>query len=181
MPFRSDIRQWPTANALRAHLANYDPRIAPWCRAIVLHHTVRPDSTEWRGMRSMQAMQAYYTQLGWPAGPHLYLACHSLNPASDGIWQMTALNETGVHAAGANSFAWGIEVVGNFDAKPWSAVQQALIYDVVVALMQWRGITEVSKRTLMGHREVPSPKSCPGRMIDMDKVRADIAQRLRGV
>jgi hypothetical protein len=59
-------------------------------------------------------------------------------------------------------------------------VQQALVYDVVVALMQWRGITEVSKRTLMGHREVPSPKSCPGRMIDMDKVRNDIAQRLRG-
>jgi len=128
----------------------------------------------------MQAMQAYYTQLGWQAGPHLFLACHAPNAATNGVWQMTALNETGVHAAGANSFTWGIEVVGNFDAKPWSTPQQALIYDVVVALMQWRGITEVSKRTLMGHREVPSPKSCPGRMIDMDKVRNDIAQRLRG-
>lgn len=180
MPFRSDIRQWTTAEALRAHLANYDPRIASWCRGIVLHHTVRPDTTEWRGVRSMQAMQAYYTQLGWQAGPHLFLACHAPNAATNGVWQMTALNETGVHAAGANSFTWGIEVVGNFDAKPWSTPQQALIYDVVVALMQWRGITEVSKRTLMGHREVPSPKSCPGRMIDMDKVRNDIAQRLRG-
>jgi hypothetical protein len=71
---------------------------------------------------------------------------------------MTALNETGVHAAGANSFTWGIEVVGYFDAKPWSAVQQALIYDVVVALMQWRGITEVSKHTLMATERCQAQK-----------------------
>ena len=176
--FRCDIRQWTSAQALREHLAQYDPSIASWCTGIVVHHTVKPDTTEWRGMRSMQAMKAYYTQLGWSAGPHLYLACHSLNASTNGIWQLTALNERGVHAAGANNSTWGIEVVGNFDAKPWSAIQQALVYDVIEILMRWRGITSVNINTLKGHREVPSSKTCPGRMIDMDKVRRDIAGRV---
>jgi hypothetical protein len=179
MGFRSDIQRWANISDFRAHLNKHDNSIASWARGIVLHHTVRPDVSEWRGMRSMYALRAYYTNLGWPAGPHLFIAADTINPANNGIYQLTAINEKGVHASGANSQYWGIEVVGNFDLTAWSLSQKELVYNTIVELLTWRNITKISQATLLGHREVPSLKTCPGSLINMDIVRADIALKMR--
>ena len=170
MGFIIDRRHWTTPNELRAHLAAHDPSIAPWAKGVVLHHTWSPTIGQWRGAASIDAIAKYYEAKGWDRGPHLFVAVGSQRPSDDGIWQMTPLNLVGIHAGKANSWAWGIEVVGNYDVAPWSPACADMVRATTLALMNWRSIV-VSRETLIGHREVPSPKSCPGKMIDMDMVR----------
>ena len=170
MSFIIDLRQWRSAADFDAHLAAHDADIAPWARGVVLHHTYRPTLMQWQGMKSIDAMARYYEGLGWDRGPHLYIAVGSRRPVDDGIFQMTPLNLQGIHATTANRWAWGIEVVGNYDAATWSPQVFAMVKAVTLSLMKWRGII-VSRQTLIGHREVPSAKTCPGRMIDMDTIR----------
>lgn len=170
MAFVIDKRQWVTVNDFRAHLAAHSPDVAPWAKGVVLHHTWSPTVAQWHGMVSIEAIAKYYQTKGWDRGPHLFIAVGSRNPADDGIFQMTPLNERGIHAGSANNWAWGIEVVGNYDPAPWTASCADMVREATVALMTWRRIS-VTRQTLIGHREVPSPKSCPGKAINMDMVR----------
>jgi hypothetical protein len=174
--FRYDFRHWPSAALLRAHLAQYPPSIASWAKGVTLHHTWKPRRQDWRGLRTMQGIKRYYEGLGWDAGPHLFIAHGSPDPAHDGIWQMTALNEKGIHAGyPANAQHWGIEVVGSYDTEPWPWALHDLVRDTTLALLDWRGLA-VSAGTLKGHREWGSPKTCPGKAIDMNIIRTQFAQ-----
>src|ERR1041384_7528210 len=110
MPFAADIRRWPTIQAFERHLANYDPMIAAWADGVTLHHTYTPTLDQWRGMRSVEGTRNYYRDtLNWNAGPHLFLAHGTGNPEWDGIYQLTPLNQSGIHAGACNSHMWGIE------------------------------------------------------------------------
>jgi hypothetical protein len=99
--FTMDVIQWRSVAAFRAHLARYVWRLtAPWARGVTLHHTVAPLPEAWRGASSMVNMALFYRdQRGWDRGPSLYAVGGSPHPMDDGIWQMTPLNERGIHAA----------------------------------------------------------------------------------
>ena len=175
MSFVVDVRQWKTVAEFTAHLAAHSPSVAKWAHGVVLHHTWAPTVSQWRGAMSMNGLQRYYMRLGWDRGPHLFICQGAPDRDDDGIWQFTPLNVQGIHAGSANSWAWGIEVVGNYDIASWSPAMADMVRGATLALMDWRSIG-VSRLTLIGHREVPSPKTCPGRMIDMNIVRRLFAE-----
>jgi len=127
MTFYMNLRQWRSVAEFTQHLTQHHPSIAPWARGVVLHHTVSPTLATWQGTKTMHAMANYYARLGWDRGPHLFIAVGSRSKSLDGIWQMTPLNLKGIHATTANSWAWGIEVVGNYDASPWLAEMHAMV------------------------------------------------------
>lgn len=168
MPFAADIRHWPNAAALAAHLAQYDPAICAWVAGLTIHHTIIPTAAQWRGHATMEGLKTFYSDKGWDAGPHLFIA-------PDGIWQLTPLNEPGIHAGRCNADHWGIEVCGNYDAAPWPPALAELVYGTLAALFRWRGL---SADALNGHRDCNSPKTCPGRAIQLPAVRAELAKRL---
>lgn len=172
--FRMDIRRWATPADLARHLDHHHPNICSWWQRIVLHHTVAPTLAQWRGRRSMEALQRYYTGLGWDSGPHLFIAVGSPRAADDGIWQLTALSERGIHANRCNPYSVGIEVVGWYDRAAWSMPMRSMVYDVLVQLQRWQR----RPITIIGHRDCGSPKTCPGRAIDLDVVRADVSRML---
>lgn len=179
MSFAVDIRQWKTVEAFEAHLAGHDPSIAAWVKGVVIHHTYRPLPSQWRGRASMDGLKTYYQSLGWSAGPHLFIVTGSPNAADDGIWQLTPLNMVGIHAGICNSTTWGIEVVGDYDAEPWSPATKDMVVRATAALVKWRGIS-ISADTLKGHRDCNSPKTCPGRAIDMQQVRTWVNAAVHG-
>ena len=170
MPFAADIRHWPNAAALAAHLAQYDPAICAWVAGLTIHHTIIPTAAQWRGYSTMQGLKTFYSDKGWDAGPHLFIA-------PDGIWQLTPLNLPGIHAGRCNADHWGIEVCGNYDAAPWPQSLAELAYGAGAALLRWRGLN-VTESTVTGHRECLNNKSCPGRAIQLPAVRAELARRL---
>ena len=125
----------------------------------------------------MHGLVNWYSGLGWTAGPHLFIAIGSPRPDDDGIWQLTPLNMRGIHAGKANAWAWGIEVVGNYDADPWPATTERYAIDAACVLLKWRGIPYTAP-AVVGHRETGSPKTCPGRHIDMDRYRDNVKRRM---
>lgn len=182
--FAADIRHWPTLQAFQAHLWAHDPGIAPWARGIVVHHTIKPTVVQWAGRETMDGLLRYYRdqvawtdaqgrpQKGWPAGPHLFIA-------PDGIWQLTPLNLPGVHANSANAWAWGIEVVGNYDRAGWPPPIAELAVGAMVELLRWRSLS-CDTASVAPHREFNQTKSCPGNAIDMIALRGVLAAQLAG-
>lgn len=166
MAFLWETRYYPSrleyAEALRPFA------VPSWCKRITLHHTYKPTAADWRGRRTMDVLERYYHAKGWPSGPHLFLA-------PDGIWAGTPLASPGTHAGICNKDAIGLEIVGDYDDRPWDLGLRERIYMLLVVLLQWLGATEQQVR---GHRECNSPKSCPGRAISMDIVRSDLRARL---
>jgi len=175
MSFAWQIQHWPDAAAFAAHLAARPP--LGWATGTTIHHTWKPEAQDWRGRSSMDALGRYYRgTMKWSAGPHLFLCVGAPNPAHDGVWQGTPLTQPGIHAGPCNSSRIGIEVVGNFDQVGWSPRLAELVFGVLLALHRRHGW---GADRLNGHREcMPGQKSCPGRAINMESVRAELHRRL---
>lgn len=146
-----------------------------WAEGVVLHHTYSPTLPEWHVSTPRAELDklAHYYQYdvknkdgstGWPAGPHLFIS-------DVGIYQMTPLTHVGVHAGPCNSNYWGIEVVGNYDNHYWSPGTEHLVLGATAVLMRHAHVTTINEKTLRGHRDCASPKTCPGSAISMDLVR----------
>ena len=174
--FGLDVWQWRTVGAFRAHLAGYRYRsTALWASGCLLHHTVKPLAADWRGPLSMQALADYYAGLGWTFGPHLFVCSGAPDPSHDGIWQLTPLSVAGIHGNAANSWAWGVEMVGNYDAAPPPADVSALACGAMAALLDWAGLRP-SAETIRPHKTYNPNKTCPGLRTDMRAmVRATVA------
>jgi N-acetylmuramoyl-L-alanine amidase len=87
------------------------------------------------------------------------------------------LTQAGAHTQGANDTV-GVCVTGDGDREPWTQAQ-------------WRGVLGLLVRlgyapaAVCGHREAqrvfsaaPTSKTCPGRLVDLDEVRAELARAL---
>lgn len=169
------IEHWQTVSEFAAHLARHQP--PAFARRLIVHHTWKPTVADWRGRRTMESMARYYRGLAWDRGPHLFLAANSANPDDDGIWQMSPLNEPGMHANAANSSSIGVEVVGNYDDQPWSPKMTELADSVLVELARWLKLT-ISDDTIQPHRQYNPAKTCPGNAIDMTRLRCRLISRL---
>ena len=172
--FLLDVRHWRTVAAFEQHLAGYDPQAtAPWAKGITLHHTYRPLASQWVGEPSIKGLVATYLNKkpAWDRGPHLFIVAGAPAAANDGIWQFTPLNVPGIHAGPCNSSHWGLEVVGDYDRAPWPAPVAQLALGAGAALLRWHGLS-VSPQTVRGHRDCLDNKSCPGKAIHMDDIRA---------
>lgn len=171
MTFASDIRQWKTIEEFTKHLSAHNPSICNWVNGAIVHHTYRPLQSQWRGQATMEGLKKFYTDKGWSAGPHLFIAANSPNPEDNGIWQLTPLNMEGVHANACNPTTWGIEVVGDYDKQSWDENTKTLVIGAIGELFKWRAIT-VNEKSVRPHRECNPSKSCPGNAINMNQVRS---------
>lgn len=169
--FASDIRQWSTPDAFNTHLLNHDPALCAWVRFVVVHHTVKPTPDTWSGLRTMQSLQRYYMKLGWTSGPHLFICHGAKNARDDGIFQLTPLNMPGTHAGLCNSRTIGIEVVGYYDAQPWSAPLSDMVCTTIAHFMDWQ---QMPSSAIVGHRNCNSPKTCPGTSVSLPDVRSKV-------
>lgn len=133
-----------------------------------LHHTYSPTVASWRGFTSLSGIRNYYISLGWTSGPQIFVA-------PEGIYQFTPVHHRGIHAGICNSTRIGIEVVGNYDLSDWSKYPslEQNVYATLDALYAALNFP-VNERTLVGHRDCASPKSCPGSKIYLDRVRYNV-------
>lgn len=130
---------------------------------IVLHHTWKPTVDQWRGSRSMTAMQRYYNGKGWHSGPHIYCA-------PDGIWLFTPMYDVGTHAGLGNGsiragwYSIGVEMVGDYDDQPPSGNVLRHALAVIDGLISHVPMNYPS--CIRFHNRY-STKSCPGRAVTM--------------
>ncbi len=124
---------------------------------LVVHHTWRPTSESWQGERTIGGLKRYYEGKGWPAGPHLFIA-------DDGIWLFSPMRKNGIHAGRLNDLSVGIEVVGDYDLKPWEGNTKRNTLGAIKVLQQRLSIPQSE---IYFHRDV-SGKTCPGTAITKD-------------
>lgn len=146
-------------DSLPRHLSKrYNKRRLEAITHIVVHHSATTSGTP-------EAFARYHVHtLGWPGIGYHYVIdrkgvtckCHPATTIS-------------YHAAGANSYSIGVCLVGNLDAQKPTGQQMAALLALLRQLIGAYGIPDAH---VIGHREVPGArKSCPGRNIDMDKIR----------
>jgi len=141
-------------------------------RGVVLHTVgVRGDAT-------VEGITDYHVRVnGWKTNGYHYLV------TKDGVAHRTprGLDQAGAHTQGAND-SLGVCVAGDGDAEPWRLAQWRGVLALLVDLCQKYGF---GAEDVCGHREAPArlraaptPKSCPGRLVDLDEVRAELAAAL---
>jgi len=140
-----------------------------WCRAVCVHHTSSPNLAQrpqgWTIQHMRNLQDFYQRQLGWSAGPHLFTD-------EDQIFGVSSLYQRGVHAVSFNSYAIGIETLGDYDSEDpltgrglecWktSAAAVAILLDHLKL--------PANGETVLFHRDDPkTSKTCPGGKVDKE-------------
>lgn len=145
---------------------------------IVLHTAA---SYDWRNKvvvhQSIKTVANYHVQHnGWNAiGYHWYVE-------QDGQGERGRNDDVvGAHVGGFNTDSLGLCVSGHGDFEPWNDAQMA---EVMRKCAQWCGLYRIPADHVIGHREAPEHgappvhKTCPGMLVDMNRVRSELADRL---
>lgn len=141
---------------------------------VVLHNTAAPKLSQWHsvsGQQRMANLENYYKdQLGWSAGPHLFVA-------DDLIWAFTPLNTSGVHSPSWNAISWGVEMVGDYDVEPFSPQVRQNAVSAIASLYSALG---ADSGTLRFHKEDPltTHKNCPGMNVSKPDILQAVAAQI---
>lgn len=188
MKLKGFIGEKLTLNEFRRYVRSYSFGNLP-PDELVVHHTYKPDTQNWKGEESILALKKYYEVVkGWCSAPHLFVA-------EDGIWLFVPMYNVGIHAGKGNatyvlehkegdiefkgfcpplqrsgdyklkSYSVGIEVVGNYDNKTWAGETKKNAFGVIKIL---REVLNIPDEKITLHRDYcinrngQYTKSCPG-------------------
>lgn len=159
-------------------LAQFRDRVAafPWSRqiaAVHMHHTWSPTKAEWNGRASVQAMRDYHVNVNkWSdIAQHVTIAPDGL------IWTGRDWNRAPASSTGYNGDSrrgpFMFETVGNFDVghETLDGAQKAAVLGVIAAVQERFNLPPDSLRF---HRQLGSPKTCPGSGIDYATTLAEV-------
>jgi hypothetical protein len=137
-----------------------------------LHHTWRPRHRDFRGLATIEAMRKYHRGLGWSD-----IAQHLTIDPLGGLWTGRNWNSPPASQKGHNgdrrAGPFMIEMIGDFDAgrDPFDGAQRDAAVAVVARLLER---FELEPDAVRFHRDLGSPKSCPGTGIDRAKLLAAV-------
>ena len=128
---------------------------------IVLHNTAsptlaqRPNGLQQQHIANLVSF--YRDEQKWSAGPHLFVDDRQ-------IWVFTPLTESGVHSPSFNKLAFGIEMLGDFEAEPFDQGRGAAVRDNAVSAMATLcARLGLDPHRIKLHREDPlTTHACPG-------------------
>lgn len=131
---------------------------------IIVHHTGAEE-------KNAEQVRRYHLSLGWRD-----IGYHYVIERDGRVVPGRGLNQPGAHckAAGMNYKGIGVAVLGNINEHPPLPPQQAALEGLVRELMRRFGISPCS---VLGHREVRGAATdCPGRFMDMERLREAVGQ-----
>lgn len=138
---------------------------------IIIHHSATADtgSLSWGAIRYYHTVAKGWADIGYHAGAEMVRGrpeCLYGRPDT----------MAGAHCRGQNRKSLGFCFVGDYDREaPSEELLQAAARRVIVPWLIQYGLTPLSIR---GHWEY-SPKTCPGLLFDLDRLRAIAAEILK--
>lgn len=107
---------------------------------------------------------------------------HDLAPLGAALYWGRAPGKIGAHVKGDNARTLGVCVTGHGDRFFHTPAQRVLLLQLLAA---WCVAYRLLPSNVLGHREVVTVdaklnprKTCPGKLIDMDEIRAQLADTL---
>ena len=138
-----------------------------------LHHTWRPRRQDFRGAATIEAIRRYHReQMRWQD-----IAQHLTIDPYGGLWPGRNWNLPPASQRGHNGTAlegpFMIEMIGDFDTgqDPFDGVQHDAAVSVVALLLHK---FDLSRENVRFHRQLGSPKTCPGTGIDAEVLGGEI-------
>jgi hypothetical protein len=144
---------------------------------VVVHNTAVPTlAMRPRGFTKahMANLRSYYTGLGWPSGPHVFVD-------QNGIWVFSPLDRPGTHSPSWNRRSWGVELLGDYEIEALNAGPGALVYaNAVSALAALHIRIDASPESMKFHREDPKTthRGCPGSNLSKGRLITDVAREI---
>ncbi len=166
-----------TRDQFAAHVADLAPHMG-WVKGVTLHNTASPTLAQWAESgpnhdARIRNLQSYYeNELGWHAGPHLFISRDYVNGFSD-------LTRPGVHSRCFNATHIGIECVGDYNVEEWDFGDGEKVRDnAVFALATLYRALNLSPDGLVFHKEcLADNHDCPGRKV----IKADVIARVKAL
>lgn len=141
--------------------------------AVHLHHTWRPTQAQFRGLATIEAMRNVHVHTnGWDD-----IAQHLTIDPQGSVWTGRNWNSPPASQRGHNGTRergpFMIEIVGDFDLgrDRLDGAQRVAVVDVVAALLD---VYALAIDAVRFHRELSSPKTCPGSGVDKAALLGDI-------
>lgn len=140
---------------------------------IVIHHTWRPDQSQYQGAASIRGIQRYHMETRkW-----IDIGYHFIISPDGEIFQGRPETVIGAHSV-PNTGKIGICLIGDYDPgqDPFTPASREKLLD----LMTWLSAEyHINPDEFYGHRDF-SPKSCPGDSIynHLDEFKAEVKRRL---
>ena len=134
-------------------------------------------------------IDAWHRKKGWSEiGYHFIIINNNHDSLHDGtVQEGRDIRKRGAHAKGINSSSIGICCVGNGDIRPFTEKQTKSLVALVSQLMN--EYAHITVDHFIGHREVnrlieegvadgkyETFKTCPGNLVDMDKLRRQVKE-----
>lgn len=147
------------AEAFKRHVASID---LSWAKGVTLHHTAAPSLAQRpQGLKiqHLRNLQHYYEHdLGWSAGPHLFVD-------EDQIYGLSPMTRTGTHARSFNKTHIGIEVLGDYDQESPTSGRGLQCWQMAAAATSIL-LASIKAGTWNFHRDDPkTSKTCPGGLV----------------
>lgn len=175
---RPEIRRL-TTEQFQSLLASVHPTLTRKIAAVHLHHTWRPNRAQFRGKASIEAMREYHIGLGWDdIGQHLTIDPFGISWTGRN-WNLPPASQKGKNgSAAAGPFM--IEMIGDFDIgqDTLDGEQRRAVCAVVAAILAQCGLRPDD---IAFHRELGSPKTCPGTGVDKAQLVAEISAALHAL
>ncbi|MCL4233984.1 MAG: N-acetylmuramoyl-L-alanine amidase [Deltaproteobacteria bacterium] len=139
----------------------------------IVIHTAAADR---RGV-TVDDIRSWHRANGWSDIGYHFVVC------DDGKWEHgRPEDQVGAHAKGLNDRSIGICVTGHGDLRDFNASQYRTLLQMVPQILHEYAL---DAERVIGHREIreragaPDPhKTCPGKMVDMDRLRGAIAREM---
>lgn len=130
-------------------------------KRIIIHHSLTKDSdtVSWGAIRNFHVNDNAWSDIGYHFG------IEKIRGQTE-ILMGRVTDRPGAHCRGNNSDSIGICFVGNFDVDQVPIENWEYGIKLVKFLVRTYGIKKI-----VGHTELNSNKSCPGKNFDMDKFR----------
>ncbi len=142
--------------------------------SVHMHHTWRPDRSQYRGLSTIESMWTYHTQTkGWSD-----IAQHITIAPDGSIWTGRNWNQAPASASGFNGNSttgpFMFEIIGDFDSgnDPFDGQQKDTVLSVIALVQKRFGL---KPHTLRFHNSMSS-KSCPGNAIDYETTLREVAE-----
>jgi len=140
--------------------------VNPAAKRVILHHTWRPNSAQYRGLATVEGIQRYHMEgRGWDD-----IGYHLLIGPDGAVYNGRPFTQIGAHCKGQNRHL-GVAAIANFDAEdPWSWGGLWALQLCVSALLERMGVGPEAVRF---HRDFAA-KSCPGVLLNGTRFRASL-------
>ena len=140
-----------------------------------MHHTWRPNHRDFRGLASILGMWKYHTETNkWSD-----IAQHVTIDPQGIIWTGRSWKQAPASSGGHNGTSklgpFMFEIIGDFDVgkEKLQGAQRASVIGVIAAIQKKNGL---KPNTLRFHRQLGSPKTCPGSGISYDEILTEVTR-----